>query len=273
MSDATNAPIETQVLSNHSAINPGASVPAEQAPAPVTPAASTAPAAAAAPLQIGEPAPATPADPATLEAESEAVEYAPTGDVGLDLALDFIGRQGFGPENAGVKAAINGDFSILKAQLAGAGEKARGWEQYIALAEKAFETSSKASQERQAKDQAAIYGAVGGEQSWAEIAKWAGTNADPAEKAEINAALSAGGRQAVAMATYLASLYERAAGTTREPGSAVNPNAGRSSAASGALSPREYADAVAALYRKVGGRIDDSPEYARLQARRAAYRG
>lgn len=258
-----------------------------QAPAPVAPAAApaagpapTAPAAPAAPptpiALSGAPAPAAPAPDAPAEpapAEGTAIEYEVTGDVGLDMALGFIGRQGLGPESPAVAAAMNGDFSLLRAELAGRGAKAQGWEQFIALAEKAYTDTKTQNDERSAKDREAIYGSVGGEQQWAAIQAWASANAEADEKAEVNAALAAGGRQARAMAVYLAQLYSKASGTTVTPENPLSPNAASAAPTNGALSPRAYTEAVRTLHREIGPRMEDSREYAQLQARRAAWRG
>lgn len=259
-----------------------------QAPAPVAPAAApaagpapTAPAAPAAPptpialsgapAPAPAPAPTAPAEPAP--AEGTAIEYEVTGDVGLDMALGFIGKQGLGPESPAVAAAMNGDFSLLRAELAGRGAKAQGWEQFIALAEKAYTDTKTKNDERSAKDRDAIYGSVGGEQQWAAIQAWASANAEPEEKAEVNAALAAGGRQARAMAVYLAQLYTKASGTTVTPQNPLSPNAASAAPTNGALSPRAYTEAVRTLHREIGPRMEDSREYAQLKARRAAWRG
>jgi len=71
--------------------------------------------------------------------EGQAVQYNKTGDPGLDMALSFIGKLGIGPDHPAIVAARQGDFAFIKAELAGRGDKAQGWEQYLSLAEKAFE--------------------------------------------------------------------------------------------------------------------------------------
>lgn len=262
--------------------------PAPVAPATGTPAAPAAPTAPAAP--VAPAAPAAPQPPVALTGEppkapapapqepvepvgTGPIEYERTGDVALDMALGFVGKQGLGPEHPAMMAAMDGNFALLKAELASRGDKAQGWEQFIALAEKSYADTKAANEARAAKDREAIYGAVGGEAQWAAIQQWASANAEPEEKAEVNAALAAGGRQAKAMAVYLAQLYAQASGTTVNPANPLSPNATGGAPTSGALSPRQYTEAVRELHAKLGGRMEDSREYAQLKARRAAYRG
>lgn len=253
----------------------GAAAPVSPAAAPAPAAPAPEPVAAPTPTTLNvDPAPVVPVQPA-VEAEpaGASIEYEPTGDVGLDMALGFIGKQGLGPDSPAVTAAMNGDFSLLRAELAVRGAKATGWEQFIALAEKSYTDTKAKNDARAVKDRDAIYGSVGGESQWASIQAWASANAEPDEKAEVNAALAAGGRQARAMAVYLSQLYAKASGTTVTPQNPLSPNASPGAPTNGALSPRAYTEAVRALHAQIGGRMEDSKEYAQLQARRGAWRG
>ncbi|MFN9504294.1 MAG: hypothetical protein ACK57J_07040 [Rubrivivax sp.] len=253
------------------------------APAPAAPAApAPAPAASPAPAPVpAAPAPApaapAPAPAAPASAPAAQVVFEPTGDAKLDLALSFVAKLGIDGEHPGIKAAEAGDFSILKATLAGLGQQAAGWEQYMALGEEAVGARKAAAEAKAKADKAAIVSAVGSEEAWNTVQAWATANAEPAEREAVNAALAAGGIAAKAMALYLKQLHDGAAGTTVVPQSAVNPAATTGGASgpgsNGPLSPREYAAAVAELNMQLRGRIDGSPQYAALQARRAAWRG
>lgn len=257
-----------------------APAPASNAPAPAPVAASPAPAPAA-PLNIdAAPAPATPpaAPPAAAPTPAPAagapatVEYEPTGDPAFDLFLGFVGKQGYGPESAAIKAAEAGDFSLLKAELALKGDKAQGWEQLVALGERTYTAKLAETKAKAEADAKTVADAVGGAENWAKVQAWAVANAEPAERAQVNAALQAGGIAAKAMAVYLNQLYQG----TNPPKQGANalPQGGTPGAAGGnALSPNEYAREVSALHVKLRGRIDGSPEYAALQARARAYRG
>lgn len=200
------------------------------------------------------------------------IAYEPTGDVGLDMALDFIGKAGLDSDHPAVKAAINGDFTILKATLAAKGTA--GWEQFVALGEAAY---GRATKEAAAKNEAireAVYKEAGGKDEWAAIQKWASDNATPEEKAEVNALLNQGGLAAKAAVRHLAESYGRANNVTINPrDGTANASGGVPDATNGPLSPRAYSDAVQSLNSKLGGRLEGSKEYQLLQSRRAAYRG
>lgn len=214
--------------------------------------------------QIGEAVKPTPVTPGPLTT-TEPVEYEPTGDAGLDMALTFIGKAGIGPDSPAVLAAQSGDFSVLKALLA---EKAiPGWEQYVALGEAAYKRTAEADAAKAAEGRAAIFKEAGGEEQWNAVKAWAGENATPEEKADINKQLAAGGLAAKTAVRYLVSLYERASNVVQEPKDATT-GAGKAPKAAGPMGPREYAQEVQALRNKLGGGFETSKEYAALQQRR-----
>lgn len=218
----------------------------------------------------------TSSDEGIVEApEGSVVSYAETGDPGLDMALGFIGKLGLGPAHPTVLAARQGDFTYLKAHLAGLGTKATGWEQYIALAERAYTSRAAAQKETQEKTKGIILDTVGGEESWVAIQAWARDNADDSEREEINGMIAKGGQSARAAALLLSNLYNVAHGGVQNPKSATKDVPGQQArASSGALSPTEYAAEVQALSKRIGGhRMDGSPEYAQLKQRRSMYRG
>jgi hypothetical protein len=198
--------------------------------------------------------------------------YEKTGHAGLDMALDFVGKLGLSPKDPAISAAEKGDFSLLKAKLGTLGDKAKGWEGYMALAEEGTAHLKKEATAKAAKDTEAIYATVGGKDNWAAISKWAGTAAEPAEREEVNAALRQGGKVAKAMALYLQGLYERAAGTKVEPANVLRDGAKPTPAGTEPLTAQGYSEAVRQLSNRLGGRMDGSPEYKALQARRQAAR-
>lgn len=241
---------------------------AQQPTTPATPATepvTTPPAAPAAPAPeaIGEPAAET----------TPTVAYRETGDPGLDLALDFMGRMGLGPEHDAIKAAAEGNFDKLEATLAAMGDKAAGYERYLALSKDAYTKSDTATKAKQTAVTTAVHEIAGGAEQWTAIKTWAGTVATPEEKAEINAMLEAGPVQAKAAAQMLLGLYKNAAGTTVNPDPVTDTAGNPSTAATGALPPAEYAAAVRELRGQLGSRMEASPQYAALRARRLAWRG
>jgi hypothetical protein len=188
------------------------------------------------------------------------------------MALSFLGKNGYSPDHPAMVAAADGNFGLLKAELAAKG--IAGWAEHLALGEEAYTKTKAEHDARAAKDKAAIFDLVGGEKQWGEIQQWASANAEPAERDAINAAMQSGGIVAKATAKYLADLHARAAGTTVEPanvGSIVQANAAPSS---GALNPEAYKMAIRDLKAKIGStNLDAHPEYLALQARRRAWKG
>lgn len=247
----------------------------EQVAAPAAPAAPKAGAPAApgsdTSLVIGEAAPSP--DPLKAEpAGPVVIEFNSTGDSGLDMALGFFGKLGLGPGDAAFDAATAGDFSMLKAKLGQLGAKAQGYEGFVALAEQSYAKNAETHKAKVAKDTAAVIAEAGGEAQWKAIQTWASANAEPEEKAAVNAALKQGGVAAKAMAAWLAGKYAKAQGTTVEPTAEVTAEgaASRAGASSGALSAKQYAAECAAARAKLGYAFDGSREYQSLQARRVA---
>lgn len=246
----------TEAVTTEATTTPGTTPGA--APNPATPA----PAAPEGQPSIGNsPAPAAP-----VVEEASVASFEPTGNAGLDYALAFVGKLGFGGNHEAIKAAEAGDFGILKAELAKLGAKAQGWEQIVALGEdglKAIQSANKAQGEKNAAD---IHAVVGGKEQWDAISKWAGENADPAEKVAVNQALALGGFVAKAVAARLAEQYGKASGVTAPP---ANVTTSRGAApASEKFGPREYVAAVNAL--KPAERVDGNPKYEELKRRASA---
>lgn len=261
------------------------STTAAPAPAPA-PVAAPAPAPAPAPVATdisAEPAVVAPAvapatEPATATpAPAGPVSYEPTGDPGLDMALGFVGKLGIPASDPAMVAAEQGNFALLKAKLALLGDKAQGWEQVIALGETAIAGLKAKADARQKATQDAILSAFGEDRDaatkqWGEVQAWARENAEPEERAAVNAALSAGGIAAKAMAAYLRGLHGKHPSATVEPAVVTKIGGNGSSADSAALSPAAYKAAVHELRGKLGGALDSSPEYRALQARRMMWR-
>ena len=252
---------------------------------PVTPtpegtpdAAAVAAAAAAAKPVAPEPKPEPIAPLEADDAGKGGFTYQPTGDSKLDMTLAFVGKHGFGPEHPAIKAAIEGDFSLMKAQMAEKG--IAGADAYIALGEAAYATMKAENDKRRAEDKAAVEAVVGGAENWEAIKEWAGKNADDSEKTAISALLSKGGMEAKIAATFLAANYSKANGElpakeTEGSGPAAAVTAGRSAASTDALSPKEYGQAVVDARRTHSNRagpFEQSPAYVKLVERRSRWR-
>jgi hypothetical protein len=237
-------------------------VPA-QAPAPA-PEANEQPA----PLNVDPPkAPVTP-DPA----EGVVVEYQPTGDTGLDLALRFVGNLGFGPDTPEIKAATTGDFGPMEAKLKTMGDKAKGYEQYLKVAKESQQRNVAARKAKDDSTLAAVVSAVGSVAQWNAVHAWVQAEADAGQKAEINAALQSGPLAASAMARQLAEMFKLSGKSTQVPKAVAKDDAGATSQVAGSLTPSAFKDEVRKLEAKFGHRLMDTPEYAAIKARRLAYR-
>jgi hypothetical protein len=217
------------------------------------------------------PVPEKPEAPKPAPVDEGPVTYEPTGDVGLDMALEFMGKAGLDAAHPAMQAAMEGDFSILKATLAQKGVP--GWEQMVALGEAAY-TRAK---EKEAASASAltelVHKEAGGKEEWGAIQAWAKANATPEERAQINGLLNQGGLAAKGAVKYLADAYSRATNVERSPSDPIaNAGAGAPSTSAGPLNPRAYSAEVQKLAAVLGGRMEGSKEYAALQARRNAYR-
>lgn len=200
------------------------------------------------------------------------VVYEKTGDAGLDVALQYVGARGFGPDHPAIVAATKGDFAVLEAELTKLGDKAPGAKAYIDLAKESYGRRKASNEAAAAKTTKAVHDAVGGAEKWAAIQAWAQANADPDEKKQLNAAFAAGGLVATATATQLAQMHAKA--TATKPQGVVKADApAHDPSANSALDGKAFGRESAALYAKLGNKMEGSKEYAALVARRRAYRG
>ena len=200
---------------------------------------------------------------------SEPFQYEPTGDAGLDYALDFIGKLGYSDAHPAVRAAITGDFSLIRAELSTRG--VQGADAVVKLAEDAHARFAAKESEQAQVLQSYAHEAAGGEQNWDVVRAWASKEATPAEKADVNAALAKGGMVAKAMIRELVHLYKQS-NTLPQDGKAVSKTAGTPASNATPLTAQAYAQAVDELYRKLGPGATNSPEYAQLQKQRLAAR-
>ena len=200
---------------------------------------------------------------------SQPFQYEPTGDAGLDYALDFIGKLGYSDAHPAVRAAITGDFSLIRAELSTRG--VQGADAVVKLAEDAHARFAAKEAEQAQVLQSYAHEAAGGEQNWDVVRAWASKEATPAEKADVNAALAKGGMVAKAMIRELVHLYKQS-NTLPQDGKAVSKTAGTPASNATPLTAQAYAQAVDELYRKLGPGAANSPEYAQLQKQRLAAR-
>ncbi len=235
---------------------------------------STAEEAAAA---AAKPTPSTTIDtskpvPAKADKQEE-VQYAETGDPKLDLALGFFGRNGLDAEHSAIKAAVQGDFSLLEAELAAKG--AQGWQQYVALAKESHSNAVKAAQEADS----AITGAVAktleqfgySNEQWGEAINWVRTES-PDDVPEINKLLASGPLGARAITAFILSNHREASGTEYVPQAKgikeeAGANAGAARQAIEPISKSQFGIEAEKLARSLGPDYLHSKEYKQLRER------
>lgn len=228
-------------------VAPGAPAPAAAAPAPAAP-------------------PAAPATPPAAEPASAPEEvFEPSGNGNVDYALGVISKAGIGPNHPAAKAAMEGDFGMLRHALAAAG--VQGSDHLIAM----IEREAIAESEREAADAKSIGEAVvsvaGSPEHWEDVVSWARTNADADEVETINGLLASKGTAKIA-AHYLVSMYDASLGDKEPLRSAVPAGASVAQAQpQGKLSRQEFAREADKLYRQYGDAYVNTPAYKALGQR------
>ena len=276
MSDASN-PSQSGVPAGAQAL------PQALGGAPVAPAATppAAPAAGQPPVGVPPPAPPAPgvllADPAVAPPPapnpdtSNEFTYDATGDAGLDYALNFVGKLGYGDTHPAMQAAQKGDFSLIRAELATKG--VAGSDAVLALAEQAY-TRFAAEDAKKATELSGFAAqAAGSAENWAVVRAWAAAEATPQEKAQVNAAIAQGGLVAQGVISQLVNLYQQKHTLPKDAAPVAKPGAGSGAATTaGPMTAQAYAQAVEQLRQKYGSNTDSTPEYAALQSRRLSAR-
>ncbi|WCD56067.1 scaffold protein [Caulobacter phage BL198] len=247
----------------------------ETTPAPVAdPIAAAAAAAAAEAAKAGEQNP-VPDKPIKEDPPEPSFTYEPTGDPALDVALEFIGGLGINEHNPAMQAAIKGDFTALKALCASMGDKAKGYERFVALGERAYTDAKAASDKTHAAKQAAIEEIAGDTDTWNAVLAWVGTVAEPHEKTRLNEMLQGDEFQMRAAANLIMTQYNKRVNAPLKGATKHDASGGKGTASAEGdnkpLNRREYAAAVRELSSKMGDAFANSPEYKRLQQRHMAY--
>lgn len=211
-----------------------------------------------------------PATPPATKPEEPGVQKAAFDqyeDAGLNYALDFLAKQGFGPDDPEIQAAFNGDFGLLRAKLAQSG--AQGWEAVLSLGEQAYERGQKeAAAQAEAVGKRALELSEKAGVDWEAAVAHVSASASPEHKEAINNLLSdpklADLGIALIHTSYLGSGVELPA--QEQP---VRPEAAPQSqgAATGSLNRKQFAEEARKLHRTLGDGYVNSPEYAALGRR------
>lgn len=205
--------------------------------------------------------------------EPEAIQYEETGDPKLDLALGFFGRNGLDVEHPAIKAAVNGDFSLLEAELASKG--AQGWQQYVALAKEAHGNVVKEAKDHEDSVTAAVASTLEQfgytNEQWGEAIDWVRKEAAD-EVPEINRILASGPLGAKAITSYILQNHREASGTEYAPQAKAvkeeqGANGGGQRAPVTPISKSQFAQEAEKLARSFGPDYMSSPEYKLLRQR------
>lgn len=214
------------------------------------------------------PAPVSAPEPAKGKAKDEPeIVFAPTGDAGLDFAHSFLARAGISAEHPAYKAAEGGDFSLLRAEL---GQKALpGWEQAIALGEKAYEKTQNDLKEVVAKvGEAVLQVAEAAGVDWEATVQWARETGTDEEKAALNG-LMGNPFTAKIVASYLTQKFVEQSNFEKAPASAAPAAAAPVpvQTTNTPLTRVQFSEEAAKLRNKMGDAYVNSPEYRALYNR------
>lgn len=217
-----------------------------------------------------ETTPAPKPEPGDAEVLSKA-GFESTEDKGLNYALTFLARHGFTADNPAVGAAFEGDFSMLKAELAQKG--VQGWEQALGLGEQAYARLQKENEAAVAESgKIALEIAERSGVDWEAAVQHTSASASPEIKTALNDLLRSPATAAIA-AGFITNSYLEGSNEEVQPrvsalGDQVQ-NANRQ-VQGGPLSRQEYTKEMAALRKKLGDDYLNSPEAQALYARRRA---
>lgn len=220
---------------------------------------------------VAAPLPVTGGSPKGTEEESvlDKAGFAESeDDPGLNYALNFLASNGFNSSSPSVLKALEGDFSLLKAELASKG--VQGWEQAISLAEQSYE--------RHVAEMEGVAEQVGGivtqvaEQfgvDWEQAAAHVGSTAKPEEREALNSLLTDPATAHIA-ASYIATAFINGGDVEIAPqAKAVGDGSTRPTTAGGTLSRQEYTQELAKLRKTLGDDYINSPQAQALYQRLA----
>lgn len=235
--------------------------------APAAPAAAAAPAKPAVSPKGTEDVPAPAKDTAAV---LDAAGFAEVeDDPGLSYALTFLAGNGFNAENPAVQAAFQGDFSLLKAEMAAKG--VQGWEQALGLAEQSYQRAVEGKEATDAQvGQIVTDFAEQNGVDWEQAVAFVSSTAQPAEKTAINSLLADPATAHIA-AAYITGAFINGGDTEIDPQARASTDAPRAVQSQGGapLSRREYTAELGKLRQSLGDDYMHSPQaqalYRRLQ--------
>lgn len=216
--------------------------------------------------KVETPAPEPKADDAAV---LDKAGFAVTEDKGLNYALTFLARHGFTADNPAVDAAMGGDFSMLKAELAQKG--VAGWEQALGLGEEAYGRATEKQKAEQAEvGKVVLEVAERSGVDWEAAVSHVGSSATPEIKTALNDLLRNPATAAIA-AGFITNTYLEGSNEEMQPRAAAtgaNTQAANRQVQGGKLTRAEFTKEMRDLQKRMGDSYLTSPEAQALYARR-----
>lgn len=207
--------------------------------------------------------------PAERPGDAEVLDkagFAHSEDQGLNYSLAFLARNGFDAANPAVDAAMGGDFSLLKAELAAKGIP--GWEQALGLGEQAYGRAVESQKAKQAEVGKVVLSIA--EESgvdWEEAVAHIGKSASDAEKSTLNSLMADPATARIA-AAFITGQFLQTGTSERDPVAAVGTGAAPANQGQGGqITRREYTEKMRELRGKMGDDYINSPEAQALYKR------
>lgn len=193
--------------------------------------------------------------------ESDPDEYDHDADLNLQSALRLIAAAGIPEDGIEMYAASHGDFERLGDALRG--NKDRNL--ILRLVKSSYDAFMHAEERRTARIASEIEEFAGGKKAWADMRKWAESNASPEELADMKAAIEMGGpaaRLLVRLLKQVRSTPKAEAEGTEEAEGLRKPRVNRRERE--ALTPAAINRRIGDLYAKYGTAATRTPEYRAL---------
>lgn len=194
--------------------------------------------------------------------EPEPDEYDHDADLNLQSALRLITAAGIPEDGIEMYAASHGDFERLSDALRGNKDR----DLILRLVKSSYDAFMHAEERRTARIASEIEEFAGGKKAWADMRKWAESNASPEELADMKAAIEQGGPAARLLVRLLKQIRSAPKDDADEYAEEEAPRrTPRASHKRGPLTAEEVNKRIDALYFKYGeASARRTPEYRAL---------
>lgn len=193
--------------------------------------------------------------------EPEPDEYDHDADLNLQSALRLITAAGIPEDGIEMYAASHGDFERLSDALRGNKDR----DLILRLVKSSYDAFMHAEERRTARITSEIEDFAGGKKAWADMRKWAESNASPEELADMKAAIEMGGPAARLLVRLLKQVRNAPKAEANDAEVAEESRKPRVSRREReALTPAVINRRIGDLYAKYGTAATRTPEYRAL---------